>query len=455
MARASRRRIVATLILSTACTAGSVAFPPSESISACPATRAEPRASRQPRPVGPIPATTWSKKTDSYSLVSVDPLSFEERGPALSIGTQRQGWHRASSSDGRRLAVGGDGKTIEIIDLQRRRIIATIEVGQAQTFLAWPNPDRITAVTGAASVGKLKSAVIIDVNEGAVVARQELSGEFVNAAASEDVLAVLTAPARPESSRRVTDLTVLLASGVAMTVRLDGIGSGYRFPSDEAQSRIGHYALPGLAIDRKGNRVFVFGVDRLVAEVSLGGGTVSYRRLGGPSSSLALDAAEAKLANYSQLFARSLPNGLIAVFGHDQRLVPRGRHHLDHRFDPFGVVLFDPEDGRACVLHDRADSALIAAEALIVFTSIASGPDGGTGVTAFTMNGKELWHRFGDDAIDFVQVQNGYAYITKSWHGWETAVVELSTGRLIAAIRGRPADLAGAQSSRPGVNGLY
>jgi hypothetical protein len=118
-------------------------------------------------------------------------------------------------------------------------------------------------------------------------------------------------------------------------------------------------------------------------------------------------------------------------------------------------VLFDAEDGRACELHDRADSVLVADEKLLVFTAIASGPDEGTGVTAYTANGERLWHRFGDDAIDFIQVINGYAYVTLSWDGWETTVVELATGRVVTTISGRPPDLVGAQSSRPGLSGLY
>jgi hypothetical protein len=353
------------------------------------------------------------------------------------------------------MAVGGGRRTIDVIDLQPRRIIASIDVGRAQMFLAWPHPDRIMAVTGASGAGKLKSAVVIDVNDAAVVAREGISAQFINAAASEDALAVLTVPTRPEVSQRVTDLTVVRASGETMTVRLDQIDSGYRLSPDDAENRFGHYASPGLAIDPKGNRVFAFGVDGLVADVSLGDGTVSYRRLAGPSPSLEPSSAEAKLANYSQLFAGPLPNGLVAIFGHDQRLVPRGRHHLDQQFDPFGVVLFDPEDGRACVLHDGADSVLVADEVLLAFTAIASGPDEGIGVAAYTMNGERLWHRFGDDAIDFVQVLNDYAYVTNSWHGWDTFVVEVSTGRLVETINGRPPDLVGAQSTRPGLSGLY
>jgi hypothetical protein len=402
-----------------------------------------------------IPATAWRKKTDSYSLVSVDPRSFEERGRALSIGTQEQAWRQASSPDGRFLAVGGDRNTIEIIDSQKARIVSRVDVGRSQSFLQWPHPHRLMAVAGAPGVGKLKSAVIIEPTEGSITARQEISGSLVEGAASEDTLAVLTAPATAKESPHVTDLSVVRASGDTLSVRLHGIGSGFRAPPKDGQNRFGHNASPGLAIDPNGNRAFVFGIDRVVAEVSLADGSVSYRRLAGPSPSLAVDAAGAKLSNYSQLFALSLPNELVAVFGHDQRLVRRGRHRLDQRLDPAGVVLFDPEDGRACLLHARADSALVADEVFLVFTAFTNGADQGMGVAAYTMNGERLWHRFGDDAIDFVQALNGYAYVTRSWRGWDTAVVELSTGRVVDKIRGRPADLVGAQSTRPGINGLY
>jgi hypothetical protein len=97
---------------------------------------------------------------------------------------------------------------------------------------------------------------------------------------------------------------------------------------------------------------------------------------------LALGAAGAKLSNYSQLSTLSLPSGLVVVFGHDQRLVRPGRHRLDQRLDPAGVVLFDPEDGSACLLHARADSALVADEVFLLFTAFTNGADEGMGVAA-------------------------------------------------------------------------
>lgn len=82
-----------------------------------------------------------------------------------------------------------------------------------------------------------------------------------------------------------------------------------------------------------------------------------------------------------------------------------------------------------------------------MFREFGSGPNDGVGVVAYTMNGRRLWHRFDDDAIDFVQVLDGYAYVTRSWHGWKTTIVELTTGRVVKTIIGRPPDLAGAESS--------
>jgi hypothetical protein len=162
----------------------------------------------------------------------------------------------------------------------------------------------------------------------------------------------------------------------------------------------------------------------------------------------ALDAAEAKLSDYSQLSASWLPDGAVAIFGHDQRLVRRGPYHVDERVDPFGVVLFDPEAGRGCSLDARADTVLVTDGVLLVFRAVTSGPDAGIGVVAYTPKGERLWHRLGNDAIDFVQVLNGYAYVTTSWHGWETTIMEVGTGRVVERITGRPPDLVGARSSR-------
>jgi hypothetical protein len=55
------------------------------------------------------------------------------------------------------------------------------------------HPNRLMAVTGAPGVGKLKSAVIVQPTRGSITARHEISGSLVDAAASEDALAVLTA----------------------------------------------------------------------------------------------------------------------------------------------------------------------------------------------------------------------------------------------------------------------
>jgi hypothetical protein len=123
-------------------------------------------------------------------------------------------------------------------------------LGSLKAFFSGPTPTGSWR-TGAPGVGKLKSAVIVQPTRGSITARQETSGSLVEAAASEDTLAVLTAtPA--EESPRVTDLRVVRASGDTLSVRLHGIGSDFRAPPKDAQNRFAHYASPGLAIEPNG-----------------------------------------------------------------------------------------------------------------------------------------------------------------------------------------------------------
>lgn len=447
MRKRGYNRAAAALIAGAACSAASVALPPAEPMGACPATIAGSEMPRSRTMPQSVPAMDWDRKTDSYSVIRVDPLTFARGGPALGIGSQQQGWRQAASPDDRYLAVGGDRTGIDIIDVDRHRKLTTIDVGQSQIFLAWPHEDRIMAVTGSPGINKKKSLAIVDVEDGRVAARRTISGLFVSAAVSEDVLAVLTASSHEKHSRRSANLTVLRASGASMAVNLDGVESGYRFPGDTPEDRFGHYAAPGLAIDRNGENVYVFGIDGSIAEIDIDAASVTYSSLQGPAPTLVLEAAEAKLSNYEQLTAHALSNGLLAVTGHALRLERRDRDHLERRLEPSGLVLHDPEGGRSCMLDERADQVLAADDVLLAFRAATSGPDDGMGVTAYAADGRQLWHRWGDRAVDSVQVLNGHAYVTESWHGWRTSVVSLDTGRVIRAIRGRPPHLVGAASS--------
>lgn len=291
-------RAAVALIAGTACSAASVALPPAEPMGACPAAMAKfstptPRTTPQS-----VPATAWDRKTDSYSVVRVDPLTFARDGSALGIGNQEQGWRQAASPDGRYLAAGGARTGVDIIDVDRHRKLTTIDIGQSQIFLAWPHEDRIMAVTGSPGVNKKKSLTIIDVEDRRVAVRRTISGLFVSAAVSKDALAVLTAPSH-DHSRQSANLTVLRASGDSFTVKLDKIESGYRFPGDTTDDRFGHYAAPGLALGRNGENVYVFGIDGSIAEIDIDTAAVTYTSLQGPAPTLVLDAAEAKLSNYS------------------------------------------------------------------------------------------------------------------------------------------------------------
>lgn len=432
------------LILAPACAVGSVALLPSPALADCP--KQSPKAAASPAPSRPrvVDAMVWNPKSDSYSLARVNALTLRQRGRPMDIGTQQQGWLRIASPTGRHLAVGGSRKNVTVIDLSTRRVIADIDVGRPQHFLDWLPSGLIGAVIGAPGEGKPKWSLLIDPAANEVVARQRLDGEFIAAQVTDSSIVVVTTQYDPPLPP-VRGTTVLWSLDVseAFSLQLPGIDSGVR-EREPNSDEFSHYDTPGLAVDPRARRAWVFATNGGVAEVNLYDSSASYSTLTGPPPALTIPSADAKLANFDVVRGAYLANGLIAIYGHDQRFVPRPRRRMDTKIKPYGVVLFDPAERRACILDRNADSLVLSEDAMLVFREVARGPNDGIGVRAYDLAGRPLWHRFGTDVIDTIQVVDGLAYVTSSWHGWRTEVVEVATGRVIRTVRGRPPDLISA-----------
>jgi hypothetical protein len=439
------RRAAAVLLIFSACTAGAVLAPGREPLEACPRATARPQTpvflSRKA-----LPAITWRAATDTNALVWVDPLTLKETGRGFDLGSQNNGWLRATSPDGKLVALAGGSSTIRVVDLARNRISVELRVDNYPAmFLAWPQSDMLVAVTRPSDNSGGGSIIVANPEIGEVVARKVLSGSVVSAAASPGVVAALTSPPVPAGSRRHSELSVLSTSGQTFTIPLDRIEAGYRLPPKSSEIPFGTMTTPGLSISPDGSRVLVAGLDGLVAEVSVDARSVTYARLSGPApsplTSGIVSVAQAKLNNYTYLRARWLENDTVAIFGHRQRLEPVGRHRVKDRLSPSGITIFDPDAQRACTLDARADTVLETDGPLLAFREFANGAHEGMGVIAYTIDGRKLWHNFGARTIDWVAVVGGYAYVTHSWDGWVTSVVDIASGEILNTVRGRPPHL--------------
>jgi hypothetical protein len=451
MSRPAGRRALAASLIFSACTAGAVLAPRREPVEACPRAIARPQAPAS-LPRKALPAVAWRAPTDSNELVWVDPITLEETGRSLDLGSQNVGWLRALSPDGKLIALGGGSSAIRIVDLARNRIDAELRLdNHPAMFLAWPEQGTLVVVTRPSDNSGGGSIVVADPMTGEVLADKELSGTVIEAAASPDLVAALSSPPVAKGARRRSEMSVLETTGEGFTVPLERIESGFRFPPENSKDQFGSMTSPGLAIKPDGSRVVVAGVDGLVADVSVDDSSVTYSRLSGPApsalTSWLISEAEAKLSDYADIAARWLPNDTVAIYGHSEMIEPAGRNRVDHRLSPSGVTIFNPDEQRACVLAPRADTVLEADGVLLAFREFANGPHHGMGVTAYTLDGREVWHNFGNRAIDRVAVVGKYAYVTHSRDGWVTSVVEVASGEIVSTVRVRPVHLLTAVSN--------
>jgi hypothetical protein len=313
------------------------------------------------------------------------------------------------SPDGSRLVVGagfmGDG-TYAVADahamrwLHRRVRVATGPGGYgAVGGFQWLRPHRVFALlqgTGpvAADPVPWTQAAILDIGRRRVVARRPLPGYVV---ASErdgrrEVLLVLGF-----KSLTAWRLAVVDARGRVQSVAL-------RLP--KARYSNSGYTAVGLAVDPRSQRAFVLPGGGSVAMVALRTLSVRYRPWPARSSYRApshvrSDKNHAGDPTGPMRWAAWLGRGIVAVTGEDDRLV--GSRSGATVTTPYGLQLIDTRTWTSRVVAPWADRFAKAEGRVMPFVGDALNeefdPPPGSGLHAFSRNGRLLYQRYGRTAV--------------------------------------------------------
>jgi hypothetical protein len=385
------------------------------------AGRAEPLTSQ-----GSLLAVVWQQ--DNASLARLAPDSLETVSSAVvplgrrisGIGRSAYTW--ALSPDGSQIAVGGRL-------LGGLRIVAVGPMGLARRStlplepLGWLTPRRLLTGDQSNQNYAPDTLVTFDPVAGRVVARRALRGAIARNARVGERLVLLVSATRRIAPARIVAVD---PQGRPRTVTLRRIPAGTAVTSTNPyNSRI---AYPALAADPQGSRVFVLGDAPLVAEVDLASLRVRYHELSGRTA--------LKLTSGFTRHVRWLGNGLLAVSGADYRTFTDAAGREQQVTTPSGVRLIDTRTWRVDMVDARASQFAVSRDSILVsgtqWSSVTQTRTG-MGVSAYTLEGKLRFHVLDDALVPWVQVADGYAYVTLDQD--LVHILDVHSGQFVATVR--------------------
>ena len=382
-----------------------------------------------------------TNNSGQQSLVRVNPVDLRALpGPRMKI-SHVSGW--AFSPDQRLLAlphwreragdIDGEFGSVRLFAPYPFKAVGEIPLGRGPVSgdaMAWLAPDRIVAVAWNCCGGF--DLVVLDPVARKVVERRPLHLEVLGAVQARDRLAVLAAP---EQGIGPVQLLLVDAQGGIAAADLERIQGGYE-SIGEGDDRGLKALRPALAVERGGLRAFVFAPSGLSAEVDLSSLAKDYHplALGGSSPS-----SRAKRFLHSSRSAQDLGNGLVAVSGSSVTpyLDANGQEQL--RFEPAGLDVVDTHDWTVRTIDPAADSFAFVTDRLLtrdMLLATGSRLDSGvaasrtaSGLTAYTLEGKRLFHLFGTKWAGVSTVYGNRAFVDI---GSSTLrMVNLGSGRVV------------------------
>jgi hypothetical protein len=334
--------------------------------------------------------------------------------------------------------LGSEAGDLTVVDLVHLRRLGTVRAGvpgEATFGWSWVGPSRLLLI---GTSGEADTEVLaVDVSAHRVVRRQRFDGVVQGYARLPHGLALLVTPANAIGRAR---LVVSDAGADLRMVTLAEINAGFKQLDDtDGSGPRMEQAVPGIAADPAGRRVYVAPGGAPLAEVDLASLEVTYHRLGRSESPLQRLArwwappAEAKIISGPSRNALWLGDGQLAVTGYDGSA--KG-HHLEI---PSGLELIDTANWTARQVDRHSSSAMLAAGRLLAFgTAFGTGQDGanqGYGLTLYGPGDRQPVHQFGAKQVGWIQVNGDLAYVQlmdanlSNLEGY--AVVDLRSGRVL------------------------
>jgi hypothetical protein len=339
----------------------------------------------------------------------------------------------------------GDLTVIDLVHLRQLGAVKTDLPGAAIFGWSWVGRSRLLLID--TSQQAVTEVLAVDVNARRPVRRQRLNGVVQGYARLPRGLALLVTPANEIGRAR---LVVSDANAGLRTVSLAEINAGFKQLDDtDGSGPRMEQAVPGIAADPTGRRVYVVPGNGPVAEVELASLEVTYHRLGrsaSPWQRLArwwAPPAEAKILSGPSRSALWLGDGQLAVTGFDGSA--KG-HHMEI---PSGLELIDTASWTVRQVDRHSSSAVLGAGRLLAFgTAFGTGPDGankGYGRTLYGPGDHRPVHRFGAKQVSWIQADGDLAYVQlmdanlSNMEGY--AVVDLRSGRVLGKGTGNPPEL--------------
>jgi hypothetical protein len=388
------------------------------------------------QPGGPLVGVV-SSDTTATELARLDPTTLRPLpGDRLTL---TGAWPMlAVAPDRSRAVLGSEAGDLTVIDLVHLRQLGAVRTdlpGAAIFGWSWVGRSRLLLI--GTSQQAATDVLAVDVNARRVVRQQRLNGVVQGYARLPRGLALLVTPANEIGRAR---LVVSDASAGLRAVTLAQINAGFKQVDDtDGSGPRMEQALPGIAADPAGRRIYVVPGGGPLAEVELASLEVTYHRLGraaSPWQRLArwwAPPAEAKIISGPSRSALWLGDGQLVVTGYD------GSAKGQHREIPSGLELIDTRTWAVRQVDRHSSSAMLAAGRLLAFgTAFGTGPDGanqGYGLTLYGPGDRQPVHRFGAKQVSWIQVNGDLAYVQlmdanlSDAEGY--AVMDLRSGRLL------------------------
>jgi hypothetical protein len=357
------------------------------------------------------------------ALVEVDPRTLRALpGRTLVLAGER--YLSARSLDGRLLAVPAlRSARLDVVDLDRLRSVATLVLASGERaqirHFAWVGADRLLAVVqrmrpqnpGRVAVREL---VVVDTAALRVVARRQLTTKLAigqAVAAGGRVVLLLRSSDHKGST---VQLVVADARGNVRTTELE-VG----------QTR-GVLRATTLTVEADGSRAYVFPSDFGRTAPSLL--AVDLGTLRSTPHALRLEPA-ASLRPASVVIAPG-----AAVQAGEGRAVVTDLFRLRDRAAS-GVFLVDTRTFAARLVDPRARSFAVAGGRLFTFGRANDvGSERGTGVAAYDLDGRRLYHLYGDRSFDRLFVAGGYGHALPGSRERRRVVFAADGGRGIGTL---------------------
>lgn len=404
---------------------------------------------RQERAAGARPALLAILERKLHPLVRVDPVTLRPSGRSLPVGAYTSAW--AFSPDHSQVALGnwGGRPRVRFVALGPMRSRGEVQLANRGDvyLLTWAAPSRLLALVQEGTSAVAPQVVTVDVRAHRVVGSTPLPGWILREERSAGGLVALSV-----SDDQVTpvQLAVADATGAVRIVRLERIAGGFVSPAPGSGSDVRQGELPGLAVDLAGERAYVVGADQLVAVVDLQTLAVTYHDLQRPLSLFAWPTslrprATAKGPAGHIRRALWLGNGTLALAGEDDSETTstdaRGNTVIHWMTAPIGLKIVDTRSWSVRTIDPNVSEFSFAGGSLLGTGTLLPSDAAratGTGLVAYDLAGRRLFHRFGTEDGLFMRTVGSYLYVYRNQHGNDhVLVLKLPSGRLVRDLSAR------------------